>query len=425
MAWRKSLLIISQRTYQKEIQQYLFDDEQTPFATMREHMKRFTVIALAQPGIARFTWDINHDVISIDGNPLRWNDILDSWQTCLGNLEASMHKVFRGCEYDHILEFIDSRLSPDSGAPGMWFRDSRTTESGYSIISEEKNDLNKFRPVLLEHLAKDKSLFVTISGVLFAKEGEIWEWFAHVQDAVDLLWYLLVTTSPGSARGTEWCNTYYANHSSHAKNLHCLNGMPCFEFLYGKMQSQTGHNNKAVLRTPAFQVMRYLLLLLTTVYYAAAHIGVFIGMEKEVADAYLYQIFVRYGHPMTSDNFTKVMQNMTRTTLNLQLGLRDYRQLDKTLLTIKCKLSMDEPDDEAEEDMALHTMHGHTVDIGRTQYGLQTTNATEKLAQDQVSFMQRIAVSWHWHIHFIHPHHKKLVGSSLVGLLSSMSAPDN
>ncbi|KAF5358860.1 hypothetical protein D9757_012683 [Collybiopsis confluens] len=394
------------RTYEKLVKPFLVDYTQTPFARMRENIKRFSTVVMLQPGIPRFTWDVHHEVVSIDGNPLRWKDILCSWQECLSMVQVSLDEVFRGCEYWNILSYIDSRLSPDS--PEQWFRDSRNENTlGYSFITDPVNGLLSFRSTLLKHLIHDPALFLIADGKLHAKEGSVWEWFAKVQDLINVLWYLCAVTCPGSARGTEWQFLYYANHPSHAKNLHCINGIPGFEFVYGKTSSHKGYS-KAIFRCFAFQISRVLILVLTTVHYAAAHIGMYIGMAKEDADNYLYQVFVRYGKPLLSKNFSKILGNITRSTLGLTLGLRDFRQLDKALLTQKCNLSFDNPEDRESDDTdAVHGMHGHSTRVAHSHYAISTSNATRFISPDVIQQSQRIALAWQWEIGFIHPHHRK------------------
>ncbi|KIK52458.1 hypothetical protein GYMLUDRAFT_965934 [Collybiopsis luxurians FD-317 M1] len=404
-------------TYKAIVKPFLIDSEQTPFATMRENIKHFTSVVMRQPGLPRFTWDVNYEVISIDGNPLGWKTIVSSWQECLAMLQSSVDKVFRGCQYDHILDFIDSKLMPDS--PDKWFRDSRTNSKvGYSFITDPTNGLQVYRNVLLRHLLHDPSLFAVVNGRVYAKAGRVWEWFGELQDLVNLLWYITSITCPGSARGTEWQHLYYANHPSHQKNFHCLNGMPGIEFIYGKMESQKGHT-KAVLRTPAFQISRLLILTFTTVYYAAAHIGLYVRMPKEYADNYLFQMFVRYGKPMLSENYSAFMGTITRTSLGLSLKLRDFRQLDKALLTQKCNLEFDNPEDRELEGDVLHDMHGHTKVVAQHHYGLTATNATKFVPPDVVVSSQRIALAWQWAIGFIHPHFRKKVASSLTSTPTS------
>lgn len=391
------------RTYQTLVQKYLTDGPNTTFTTMRETKNRFDSIIASLPMISRFTWDPSYKVISMDGSPIPVQTLLDSWQSCLRDLSVSIQKLFRGFDYDSILSIIDSKLIPLPEEASNWLIDSRSQyDYLYSFLKEDRNQLQPFGELFLRSLVNDRSLFAHGNGKIYAKDNAIWGWFSDLQDVVNLMWYLTHVTSPGTGRGKEWENIYYANHPSHAKNLHCINGMPAYECRYNKNQAVKGHS-ECILRTPASQVMRYTILVFTCAYYAAAHIGNFIGMKKEFCTNYLYHAFLRYGRPMTSHDFSKYLMQITESTLGIALGLRDYRQLDTALLNQLARLSLEKPDQEDMEVEEMHEMSGHSAQTARTHYGISSTESTSQISSDIVSSQQRKALVWQGAIGFIHP----------------------
>lgn len=370
---------------------------------MREIKNLFDRVVASMPMIARFSWDHSYKVISLDGWPIPIQTLLESWKTCLADLSISVHKLFRGFDFQSILDLIDSKTIPIPEEAPNWLSDSRMQyDYLYSFLEEDRNQLKPFRAGFLKYLLKDRSLFNQANGQIYPVTKSIWAWFADLQDVVNMMWYLSHVTSPGTGRGREWENLYYANHPSHPKNLHCLNGIPAYETRYNKTQSVKGHS-ECILRTPAWQVMRFTILVLTCSYYAAAHIGNFIGMKKEYCDNYLYHVFVRYGRPMTSNDYTKYLMQITHSTIGISLGLRDFRQLDTALLNQLARLSLEKSDQEDLEVEEMHQMSGHSAQTARTHYGVSSTEATSFTSSDLVASQQRKALIWQGAIGFIHP----------------------
>lgn len=370
---------------------------------MRETKNRFDSVIASLPMISRFTWDPSYKVISMDGSPIPVQNLLSSWQSCLSDLSVSIDKLFRGFDYEAVLVRIDSKLIPLPEEAPNWLVDSRNQHDHlYSFLKEDRNQLEPFRAEFLRFLANKRSLFNHVDGKIYGIHNAIWGWFSDLQDVVNLIWYLTHVTSPGTGRGKEWENIYYANDPSHAKNLHCINGMPAYECRYNKNQSVKGHS-ECILRTPAWQVMRYTILVFTCAYYAAAHIGYYIGMKKEFCRNYLYHAFLRYGRPMTSFDFSKFLMQITESTLGIALGLRDYRQLDTALLNQLARLSLEKPDQEDMEVEDMHEMSGHSAQTARTHYGVSSTESTSQISSDIVSSQQRKALVWQGAIGFLHP----------------------
>ncbi|KAE9390412.1 hypothetical protein BT96DRAFT_1002315 [Gymnopus androsaceus JB14] len=371
------------KTYQELVQDYLTDGPNTAFTTMRETKNRFDSVVASMPMIARFSWDYDYKVISMDGSPIPVQTLLNSWQSCLVKLSTSVHKLFRGFAYDDILSIIDAKLIPIPEEAPNWMSDSRMQlDYLYSFIGEDRNRLKPFRNAFLKYLVNDRALFNQVNGEIYPITNAIWGWFADLQDVVNLMWYLCHVTSPGTGRGREWENIYYANHPSHPKNLHCMNGIAGFENRYNKNQFVKGHS-ECIL---------------------PAHVGNTVQMKKEYCDNYLFHVFLRYGKPMTSFDYSKYLMQITQSTIGLALGLRDYRQLDTALLNQLARLSLEKADQEDLEVEEMHLMSGHSAQTARAHYGVSSTESTSFISSDLVASQQRKALIWQGAIGFLHPH---------------------
>ncbi|KAF5343382.1 hypothetical protein D9758_015611 [Tetrapyrgos nigripes] len=419
-------------TYETLVQPWLTDGRPSTFTKLRENIKRLSELAYNQPTRARFSWDPSNEVISIDGFPLSAKGLFTTWKDCLGSLTESIDVVFQGCNYTDILNSFDAHMDPDPGQCAKWFHDSTScNDHRYSIFDEKLNDIDKYRPILRDHLACDERFFKSVAVVTHPNyresfitcaplailtkvfEETIKEWFGLVQDVVNMMWYLIHATAPGSARGRENEPLTYANHPNHPKNLHFISGHLCLETVYCKTASQQGTAGEAITRAMPWQVGRLVLLVIGCIYYAAAHLGAMIGMPKECLDNYMFYMFVRNGQPMTSKDFSKVLGNVTESTLGYPLLLWDWRQLKFNLMLHKANVSWDEPDDEEEEDRATHKMLAHSAIVGQTSYGVQSENATKHLSQDLVASQLRTAVRWQRTIEFLHPSFRKLTHQGL------------
>lgn len=209
-------------------------------------------------------------------------------------------------------------------------------------------------------------------------------------------------TSAACNRGTSWEGVYYANHPNHKRNYYCINSLPGYENHYSKPQSRTDRVRQTFY-CPAFQVTRLQLFLFACVYPAAAHISLFLGTSKELADNYLYMPFVKFGKPMVSDDFGKYLAAITYSTLGISIGLRDYRQLDNALLLKYAEIDPEKLDNEAEVLEGIHEAYDHSSAIGKTNYGLLTHGSTDHLSPGDISFLQRLAIRWHGVIGLVHP----------------------
>ncbi|KAF5331459.1 hypothetical protein D9758_016336 [Tetrapyrgos nigripes] len=395
--------------YQAVVHQWLTDARKSTFSKLRDSMKQFSALAFAQPSKSKFTWDATGEVITIDGHPLSAKRLFTSWKEQVGALMELMEKLFVGCEFGDILDYIDSRTNPDPEQISTWFRDAPSnTDISYSIFTEKSNNLEQFRRRLFNHLCNHPSFFNKVDDCIHPNEGKIGEWFGQLQDVVNCMWYLIHATAPGGSRGREMEPLMYANHYHHPKNLHFISGHCGLESVYGKMDSQRGYSGESLFRIIPSSIARLVMVVLCCAYYAAANIGFYLGMPKEDAENYLCYVFVRYGKPMLSSHFSSVLRNITESTIGFPLHLLQFRHLKSNLMVHKAKIDWDEPDEEEEEDRAARGMMGHTPGMGMSTYGKDDRGTRVKSA-DAVQANIRSGIKWQGVIDFLHPLYKKKV----------------
>lgn len=231
--------------------------------------------------------------------------------------------------------------------------------------------------------------------------GSILKWFSQLDEIVRQLYYLISTTWGGGSRGTEIERLLYANNARNTRNVFVINGLLTIVTEYQKTQSLTGAG-KLIARTPAFRVNRLLILVLGVAFWAAGFIGCYIGMEKSQCQRYFYEVFVLTGKPMDSKDFSKVLGSLNGIHLGIDLKLQDFRQLMSCLLISSTSTSFFDPSEEDPNVVAAHESFGHSLDMGRSGYGLDTTSATG-LAADAVAHMQQVCLKWQAFIGMLHP----------------------
>ncbi|KAH7880194.1 uncharacterized protein C8R40DRAFT_1079401, partial [Lentinula edodes] len=389
-------------TYQAVVQRFITDGHSVLFTTLRQNMNLFRALATRQQGLARFNWNLGRTVISIDGFPISVSSFVEGVQRTLVEVEANIQVLFCGCKFDDILQHIDEASVPHKTGQPRWFRDRPTkNDFRYSFFEEAENGFEIFRPRLLTHISKDPRFFTTIDNQTVPKNGSILKWFSQLDEIVRQLYYLISTTWGGGSRGTEIERLLYANNARNTRNVFVINGLLTIVTEYQKTQSLTGAG-KLIARTPAFQVNRLLILVLGVAFWAAGFIGCYIGMEKSQCQRYFYEVFVVTGKPMDSKDFSKVLGSLNGIHLGIDLKLQDFRQLMSCLLISSTSTSFFDPSDEDPNVVAAHESFGHSLDMGRSGYGLDTTSATG-LAADAVAHMQQVCLKWQAFIGMLHP----------------------
>lgn len=137
-------------------------------------MLHLTVIAKAQPGIARFNWNTTKTALSIDGFPIVMKKLYAGIDATILQVESMIKKLFRGADFYDILKYIDSRMNPSATHAESWFRDDPQKEDiHFSIFTMQENNLKQFEYRLLHHLSKDSKLFQQVQGSIKARAGKI------------------------------------------------------------------------------------------------------------------------------------------------------------------------------------------------------------------------------------------------------------
>jgi hypothetical protein len=220
---------------------------------------------------------------------------------------------------------------------------------------------------------------------------------------------MIVTTWGGGARGSEMVRLLYANMAGRKRNVLFINGLYTFLTEYAKMQSMTGHS-RIIARTAAYQTTRLLLLVLLCAHYAAGYICCYMGMENERCIRYFHEIFVYSGHSMKSEHFSDILGEYNALNTGVELKLADFRQFMACVLIASTNSTFPGLDSEDENVIAAHQSFNHSVNTGRSTYGLEEVGAATTLAPDAVAIMQQVCLRWQAFIRLIHPIlHEKIV----------------
>lgn len=211
---------------------------------------------------------------------------------------------------------------------------------------------------------------------------------------MDLLYVAVVSTWGGAARGTE-CD-HLKSHNFHGqRHLYILNGLLTIVTTYVKTRQNTGHG-KLIARTLPTRVSRILIMVMAVVTPTARYLAeeIFEPAQAKLYDSY---IFLRYGHVMNSNAFTKALSFSTVTHFNLALGLRDWRQLMKTFLKhiVHVPLEDDEDDNMPPISDVPHDLFGHSRMTGEDIYGIEHTNALRELSESAVTRQQAYSLQYH------------------------------
>ncbi|KAF8830860.1 hypothetical protein HHX47_DHR2000766 [Lentinula edodes] len=396
--------------YKTHVERYLTDGHPVLFTTLRQNMNFLRALASRQQGLARFSWNIERTVISIDGFPIAVSSYISGVHNTVKNVTTQIDHLFRGCPYSDILQLIEDAMVPAQSGQPRWFRDRPSGDKiRYSFFEESENGLQELRPRLLNHLIEDPKLFTVVDEKLIPKNGAILRWFSELDDIVRGLYYLICTTWGGGSRGTEIEHLLYANHPRNLRNVFIINGLLTIVTEYQKTQSIAGAG-KLIARTPAFQVNRLLILVLGVAYWAAGYIGCYIGMDKLNCQRYFYEVFVVTGVSMESKDFSKVLGSLNSIHLGIELKLSDFRQLSACLLISSTSTSFFDPNDEDPNVVAAHESFGHSLDMGRVNYGLDSTSEATGLAADAVAHMQQVSIRWQVFLKLVHPVLESQVG---------------
>lgn len=240
------------------------------------------------------------------------------------------------------------------------------------------------------------------------------DWFEELNQIVHGLFYLVVTTWGGGARGTEMEMLLFANHPRNTRNVFFINGFLTFVTEYSKTQSITGAG-RIIARTPAFQVNRLLILILLVAYKAAGYLNCYIGADKMACTPYFFNVFVCRGKSMESTDFTKVLGEYNRINTGVELKLADFRQFMACVLISSTSCSFLNLEEEDENVRAAHESFNHSAQMGQMHYGLDDIAQSTRIAPDAVAQMQQVSLRWQAFLGLVHSVlHSKLPTPSLV-----------
>ncbi|KAJ3803956.1 hypothetical protein F5876DRAFT_84042 [Lentinula aff. lateritia] len=158
--------------YKAHVERYLTDGHPVLFTTLRQNMNFLRALASRQQGLARFSWNIERTVISIDGFPIAVSSYISGVHNTVKNVTTQIDHLFRGCPYSDILQLIEDAMVPAQSGQPRWFRDRPSGDKiRYSFFEEPENGLQELRPRLLNHLIEDPKLFTAVDEKLIPKNG--------------------------------------------------------------------------------------------------------------------------------------------------------------------------------------------------------------------------------------------------------------
>ncbi|KAL0058438.1 hypothetical protein AAF712_014899 [Marasmius tenuissimus] len=386
----------SQEAYEKEIQKYLTIGPRTLFTSLRQSMQLIRSIAFRQPALPRFVWDQGRANITLDGSPISVKGFFDSFPNAIKRLEQSISTLFGEFPYLPILAEIDRRTDPLH--PAEWYKDALSNDKpGQSLFAVAENGFKIHKIEFLNWMCNNKKFCLqSDTGRVEYRKGALCEWFETLNEVICGLYYLILCTGGGGARGTEFENLLFTNETRQHRNLFILNGSLTIITDYIKTQSLTGAG-KTIARTPAPAVGRLAILVYGVVSYVAATIGADSGfLSATEARAYLHHMFLRSGTPLISADFSKIVAQFNRHAVGYDLKLADFRQLMTALQVAFVGASIADPLDTENPTIAtVHSLFGRTVAVGRAHYAKDQASAATRLASDLLTEMQAISFQWH------------------------------
>lgn len=181
-----------------------------------------------------------------------------------------------------------------------------------------------------------------------------------------------------------------------------INNTLTFISTYTKSRNIHGITRQ-VAHCPSFRVSRLLLLVLSSVYPAAAHLAAMCLMAKEHAENYLTHVFVQSGQIMKTSDFSKALSSFTQHILDRPMGMRDWRQVMCSIMLNIGHIDFHLPDDDDEDLKMIHQLFSHSIETGEQHYALQINDALPGFSHTSIASDQRVCFRWHACINQLHP----------------------
>ena len=213
-------------------------------------------------------------------------------------------------------------------------------------------------------------------------------------------------TWAGGIRGAECDHLQFEIQDNGERNLYILNGLVTIVTTYVKSRSFRGHG-QLIARTLPWQLARVVLLVYAVVFPAAGHLSTY-AFDRNAAEAYLSYMFVLSGKIMQSDDFSKVIASQTSERFDISMGLRQFRQTMKSIMTNLAGIDFGDIDVEDSHLPEIHHLFGHNSRTGEKHYALQSTDALREVSHTSIASSQRIAFIWHATIGLLHPNASKM-----------------
>jgi hypothetical protein len=233
------------------------------------------------------------------------------------------------------------------------------------------------------------------------------QWLALVDELVKFIYFAIISTMGGGARGTEFDHLQYEIRDNAQRNLFVLNGLVTIVTEYVKTRSHHGQG-RLIARTIPWQLGRLVLLIYGVVFPAASHIAAY-ALGRERAEPYLSYMFVLNGKIMDSKDFSKVINSVTSRFFDISMGLRRYRQTMSVILVHFSKIDFGDLDLEEADLQEIHYMFGHSAATAARNYALQSTDSTHDLSHTSIASSQCVCLHYHAAICLAHPNQPKAV----------------
>ncbi|KAL0563946.1 hypothetical protein V5O48_018111 [Marasmius crinis-equi] len=395
-----------QAAYVNQVQRYLTTGSPVLFTSLRQSMYKLKGIVKQGLPTQKFTWNGDRSVISFDGYPIILKEFFDSFTFTIQRLEANIVELFEGWPYyDSTLDEIKRRTVPLTSHCKEWYTDILSNEEdGFSLFEIDKNGFKTHRMRFLGWMCNNpKYVARSESGEAVGKKA-FWDWLGKLDEVMASLYYLILSTGGGGARGTEFENLLYANEPLQQRNIFIVNGLVTNIAHYSKSLALTGHL-KRVLRTPDPIVSQYTLLVYGVASFATGSIGFETElMERANAQRYFYHMFLKDGKPLNISQFSKIVGDFNAHAVNVEMKIADYRQFMTAIQVAFVGSAILDPQSEKNLNIrATHALFGRTVAVGRASYGADDKTAAFGFSDDLHSEMQRISLAWHEVIGLAHP----------------------